>query len=124
MIEITDDDMHQALDRIARTADGELLYRYLQKVLCAVTTPATHECALPRNEGRRSFAAELMGLMAEGMQASGRHAATVTFTRAEPRAISRSRGAARRVTPDSVVAGWNDTDTPVSNNSTGNGSAS
>lgn len=106
--EITDNDMHEALDRIARTPDGELLYRYLQKVLCAVTTLDVSECALPRNEGRRSFAAELMGLMAEGMQDSGRHAATVTFTRAKPADISGSRGAGRRINHDTRVSGWND----------------
>lgn len=109
--DITDEDMHGALDRIARSPDGELLYRYLQKVLCAVTTLDVPECALPRNEGRRSFAAELMGLMAEGMQDSGSRSAAVTFTRAKPRAVSGSRGAGRRITADTFVSGWDGSST-------------
>lgn len=114
MSEVADKDMHEALDRIARTTDGELFYRYLQKTLCAVSALDVSQCALPRLEGRRSFAAELMGLMAEGMQASGRHAATVTFTRAKPSAVSGTRGAGRRVTADTYVSGWNHQSEPDS----------
>ncbi len=92
---ISDDDMRKALDRIARTDDGRLLYLFLQKTRCAVTSPAVPECALPRNEGRRSFAAELMDHMAEGIAASdGRDAGTgrggaVVFARSGPISASR-----------------------------------
>lgn len=118
---ITDDDMRKALDNIARTPDGELLYRYLQKTLCAVTSATGPECALPRNEGRRSFAAELMGHMAKGIEhsAHGRSNATVSFALAGPRAISKPGGAGRRVTADTFVAGY---DAPDAGSNPGSGS--
>ena len=88
-IELTEEDMRLAIDRIARTPDGSALYHYLQKVLCGVTTDSVPECALPRNEGRRSLASELMGLMAEGMRASGGREQSVIFARREPAGIKR-----------------------------------
>ena len=60
----------EALDRIARTADGLILYRHLEKQLCAVCLDLGHG-ALRRHEGYRMFARELMGFMAEGIDASG-----------------------------------------------------
>ena len=88
-IELTDENMRLAIDRIARTSDGAALYHYLQKVLCGVTGDSVPECALPRNEGRRSLASELMGLMAEGLQASGGRQQSVIFARREPAGIKR-----------------------------------
>lgn len=83
---ITDEEMHQAIDRIARSEDGHLLYLYFQKALCATTTT---ESALPRNEGRRSFAAELMAIMAKGIRESGRaDSIPITFAVAGPRSIA------------------------------------
>jgi hypothetical protein len=109
--ELTDRDLREAVDRIARTADGIYLYRYLQKVLCAITSETANECALRRNEGRRSFAAELMGLMAEGLRDSGSAADTpVTFALAGARSVARPHGAARRVTADTFVSGWDGAD--------------
>lgn len=101
---ITDDDLAKALDRIARTADGLLLYRFLQKVLCGVI-PASQLGALPFDHGRRSFASELMGRMAKGVdESSGNRAESdrpVTFAVAGPRrAEPATRGAGRRVTLD------------------------
>lgn len=91
---ITDDDMKKALDRIARTRDGKLLYLYFQKTLCAVTTS---DGALPRNEGRRSFAAQLMSLMAKGIEeSSGRANAAITFAVAGAVSVSRTGGGAGR----------------------------
>lgn len=93
---ISDDDMKKALDAIARTHDGELLYRYLQKQLCAVASDAAvREGALPGLEGRRRFAAELMAHMAEGIRESGRADTTVTFAVSGPRAIGRAAGIGR-----------------------------
>ena len=92
---INDEEMHTAIDRIARSPDGHLLYRYFQKILCGVVTD---DSALPAHNGRRRFAAELMGLMAKGIEASGGSSnAVVTFALSGGRPISRSGGAGRRV---------------------------
>jgi hypothetical protein len=123
--ELTDQDMRDALDRVARSSDGVLLYRYLQKTLCAVTTDSMPEGALRRNEGRRSLAAELMGLMAEGIRSAGSRAdSPITFALAGARAVARTRGAGRRVTADTIVSGWSTDDTspgPGSTNGSGEG---
>jgi hypothetical protein len=118
--ELTDQDMRDALDRVARSSDGVLLYRYLQKTLCAVTTDSMPEGALRRNEGRRSLAAELMGLMAEGIRSSGRADSPVTFALAGARAVARTRGAGRRVTAGTIVSGWS-TDTEPGPRTNGSG---
>ena len=95
--EIDNNRLTEALDRVARTADGLLLYRYLQKVMMSVVTPSAPKRALPVNEGRRSLAAELMGHMAEGIGENDR--ACVTFTvRSGGTSTGSSRGAGRRVT--------------------------
>ena len=60
----------EALDRIARTADGLILYRHLENQLCAICLDLGHG-ALRRHEGHRMFARELMRFMAEGIAASG-----------------------------------------------------
>ena len=100
---ITDDEMHKAIDRIARSDDGELLYRYFQRILCAVTTDPAQDSALRELEGRRKFAASLIGLMAKGIQESGLAATpSITFAVAGPRAISSPGGAGRRVTLDTA----------------------
>jgi len=118
--ELTGQDMRDALDRVARSSDGVLLYRYLQKTLCAVTTDSMPEGALRRNEGRRSLAAELMGLMAEGIRSSGRADSPITFALAGARAVARTRGAGRRVTADTIVSGWS-TDTEPGPRTNGSG---
>jgi len=105
--EISPQMIRDALDRISRSPDGELLYRYLQKTLMGVTAQDAPDCALQRNEGRRSFASELMGFMAEGQRSGS--AVSVTFSLAGPRAVSRSRGIGRRISADTRIAGW-DTD--------------
>lgn len=101
--EITQQNIKEALDRIARTADGQVLYRYLQKVRLDVTKPEMIECALRDNEGRRRFAADLMAFMASGIADSDRYA--ITFASAKPVA-STSRGAGRRISANTIVAGW------------------
>jgi hypothetical protein len=62
--------INDAIDRIACTSDGEILYRYLQQVVCETSIPPT-DSALREHSGRRRFAADLMGLMAKGIDASG-----------------------------------------------------
>jgi hypothetical protein len=67
---IEDKDFHEALDRIAATPDGELMYLYLQQVVLTVTSPA-NDGALREDNGRRRFASDLMTLMGKGIDASG-----------------------------------------------------
>jgi hypothetical protein len=99
-------DVLDAIDRIARTPDGQMLFHHLQKILLNVATPEITDGALRQLEGRRMFASELMGLMAKGIADSDRYA--ITFSRsAEPRPPA-SRGAARRITADTRVPGWDD----------------
>jgi hypothetical protein len=120
---IENKEIAEAIDRIARTPDGQVLYLFLQKVRLSITDDPS-EGALRQHEGRRRFAAELMAYMAEGIQDSDRHA--ITFARAKPRsdagAKSRPRGAARRITDRTFVSGWDGPDTgpdPVASTDTG-----
>lgn len=102
--EVTDVHVKDALKRIGASTDGRVLYLYLQKVRMGITPDSAPERALPVNEGRRSFAADLMAFMAEGIE-SGRDAC-ITFAVAKPAAVADFRGARRRVTADTFVAGW------------------
>lgn len=104
---VNDDDLKKALDRIARTADGELLYRYLQRELIAIPAVADpSDGALRENLGHRRFAAKLMGLMAEGIDSVGQADDTsgdgqrrterpVVFVAAKPARIGGSGESAR-----------------------------
>lgn len=97
---IDDDQINEALDRIARTDDGELLYRFMQKTLMG--TIAEHdpsEGALRTEHGMRRFAASLMAKMAKGIDArDGRTDSsspspspserTVVFRAREPRRVA------------------------------------
>ena len=117
MIEVDDKQIAEALDRIARTDDGELLYLFLQKVLCAVTLPTQEQIALLRNEGRRSLAAVLMGHMAEGLLTSGRtRNPVVVFTGPKRDAGSPGRfkptPGGRRISADTRVYGYDLPDEP------------
>lgn len=79
MIEIDQKDCREALDRIARTPDGLLLYRYLQRICLGITPASAPKRALPVNEGRRTFAAELMAHMAEGIGDNDRSCITYSI---------------------------------------------
>ena len=68
-----------AWDRIARSADGIVIYRHLQRIRQAL---ATDYSALPHFEGRRSLAADLMAFMSDGIRDYDR--ACVTYTIAKP----------------------------------------
>src|SRR5437762_6730299 len=65
----TQKEIHDAIDRIAMTADGRNLYVFLQRRLMTVTSAPT-DGALRQDEGERSFAAKLIGLMAKGIAES------------------------------------------------------
>ena len=90
---ITDDDMKKAIDRIASTEDGYLLYLYFQKTLCSTVPLSPIEGALQGNEGRRKYAAELMDLMSKGIAESGGSRTAdrrpVIFARQQPSAGNR-----------------------------------
>jgi len=62
--------VYEAIDRIARTSDGAMLYVHLQRRLMSISTEDS-ESALRRNEGERTFASKLIGLMAKGIFESG-----------------------------------------------------
>jgi len=98
---IAQEDFANALDRIARTSDGVLLYRWLQKELMAI--PATDKSgALRAHHGRRSLAAQLMAMMAQGVAAGAGSDRPVVFQLAQSRRTSDSRAeraAARRGEP-------------------------
>lgn len=68
MTEIVEDEhLQNAIDRIARTPDGRMLYLFLQKTLASF--PASFETdALQAHHGRRTFAADLMAIMAKGIR--------------------------------------------------------
>lgn len=114
--EISQKDIAEAMDRIARTPDGELLYLHLQKVCMGVLPRDADLCALPVQEGRRRFAHDLMAFMAEGIRTSARSGARpVTFAVASASSgaspgRSSFRGAGRRVTLADSVPGF---DTPT-----------
>jgi hypothetical protein len=112
---ITDDLLKEAIDRIARTPDGRLLYLWLQRRMmgvCASTEPG----ALQTDHGERRFASTLIGLMAKGMDESGgRDTSTggrgtsepaIIFALPRPVASPDSRGAGRRITADTRVPGY------------------
>src|SRR5215469_18109043 len=93
-----------AWDRLARTPDGLVIYRHLQRIRQAL---ATDMSALPTFEGRRSLAADLMAFMSDGIRDYDR--ACVTYTIAKPAAARGTRGAGRRIGPEHFVPGY-DTD--------------
>jgi hypothetical protein len=101
---LTTPEINEAWDRIARTADGSIIYRHLMRLVMA---PAPDDSALPRHEGARNLAANLMRLMAEGIADSDRYC--VAFVTRTGSAEPRPRGAGRRVTLDTFVPGY-DTD--------------
>ena len=104
---ITDQQMHEAIDRIARSADGELLYRWLQLELQRLAL-SSDAGALLVHHGRRSLAYDLMGHMAAGIeQSDGRNSSAserpVVIARREPIVSGRRHPGGRRVLADPNV---------------------
>jgi hypothetical protein len=99
---MTDEEMTSAIDRIARTADGLMLYRYFQHVAMS-DDPGTGVGALLKFSGRRSFARELMALMGKGVDESGGSRRPteqpVVFAGRKPVVGERRGSAERRVKP-------------------------
>lgn len=115
---ITDAQLHAAVDRLARTDDGRTLYLFLQKRLMAISTSIS-DGALQADHGERTFAAKLIGLMATGIRESDGSSnstrgpdgeRTITFAVPGPRSTGGARGAGRRVTADTFVAGYDSPD--------------
>jgi hypothetical protein len=103
---IENKEMQEAIDRIARTPDGLLLYRLLQKVLCGTVAVQHDHCALQFHEGRRTLARDLMAFMSEGIAENDR--AAVTFAIAKPERTDQRtrRGAGPRIGPQHFVPGY------------------
>jgi hypothetical protein len=109
--------LHEAIDRVARTHDGRMLYLFLQRRLMAVCT-AEADSALRINEGERTFASKLIGLMAKGISEGGGRTSSdgdtggagsdqpIIFAVARPIAVGGSRGAGRRIDERTRVPGY------------------
>jgi len=89
---IPESEMREAWDRIGRTADGQLAYLYLQRTLMG-TIASNDQGALQADNGRRTFASELMSLMSKGLAESDRtdraNRPVVFATGAQPVAVGR-----------------------------------
>jgi hypothetical protein len=107
------EEIKQAWDRVARSRDGLVIYRHLQKLRLGL---ATDYGALQMFEGRRSLAADLMAFMSEGIADNDR--ACVTFAVAKPTTIASTRGAGRRISAEHFVPGY-DVDRTGSTSETG-----
>lgn len=94
-----------ALDRIARTFDGQLLHRYLRRVLESVIDIPVPG-ALRTHNGRRSLARDLMGLMAQGIEGSSGRLDTSILRSPGPIASRRRPAGSRRVAPDPAVSAF------------------
>ena len=99
---LTTPEIDEAWDRIARTPDGQVIYRHLMKL---VTEVATDDSALPRREGARTLAHNLMKLMANGIVDNDRYCVAFPAPKPEPRDRA-SRGAGRRIGPEHFVPGY------------------
>ncbi len=92
------DEERKAIARIGFTEDGRLLHRYLRRLLesCRATEEGG---ALQRHEGGRILARDLMALMAEGIDGRDRTDQPLVPRTGGPVAVTRARGARRRVGP-------------------------
>ena len=113
---LSDEAMAEAIDRIARSADGQILYRFLQRSLMAVPS-VTSKGALRAHHGERSFASRLMGLMSKGIAESGGRTSSsgsteqpIVFALAKPVDTRGARGAGRRITEHTRVPGYDQPD--------------
>jgi hypothetical protein len=116
--EISEKLMQEAIDRIARTPDGRVLYLYCQKRLMAVSI-SSDLGTLHHSEGERTFAARLISLMATGISESGGRTSSggstgseqpIVFAVPKPRAVGGPRGAGRRIDEHTRVPGYDPPD--------------
>ena len=99
---LTTPEIDEAWDRIARTPDGQVIYRHLMKLVSEV---AIDDSALPRREGARTLAHNLMKLMANGIVDNDRYCVAFPAPKPEPRDRA-SRGAGPRIGPQHFVPGY------------------
>jgi hypothetical protein len=113
-------EIKDAWDRIARTSDGQIVFRHLNKLAMALALDVS---ALPVHEGGRILARNLMSLMSKGIVDSDRYAIAFVTRTAEPG--ERARGAGRRISAEHFVPGYDTADTPIFRgpDGTGNGGA-
>ena len=112
----------EAIDRIARTPDGATFYVFLQRRLMSISV-AESDGALRQDQGERTFAARLIGLMATGIfESGGRTSSTssggtgdgeqpIVVPSAKPVRTGRERNpGGRRITEHTRVPGWDRAD--------------
>lgn len=94
---ITDEQLREAVMRVGRTADGEMLYLWCQRLLCRVLH-TDDDGALRLEQGRRLLASEIMGMLSRGLQetyvGSREHDRIVIFSAGPGRPVH--QGANRR----------------------------
>lgn len=107
----------EAIDRIARTADGHALYVFLQRRLMMIPSIGT-DGALRLDQGERTFAKVLIGHMAKGAFESGGRGISgssigpggseqpVIIPRPRAIRVDGARGDNRRITADTRVPGY------------------
>lgn len=107
---IADQDMREAIARIALTTDGVLLYRFLQRELQRITR-TSDAGTLQVLEGRRTYAHDLMGLMAPAIEAASSDGpgsisdTPIVFAGRGPAVVRPISGARRRVPPSEPEPG-------------------
>jgi hypothetical protein len=110
-------EIKDAWDRVARTADGQIIFRHLNKLAMALAADLS---ALPVHEGGRILARNLMSLMSQGIADNDRYC--VAFVTRAPEPVERPRGAGRRIGPEHFVPGYDvDRTGTTYDGSTGNG---
>jgi hypothetical protein len=90
--EFANKDFVEAWDRIARTADGQMIYRHLQVIRHGIFA-GEGGGALRRFEGRRSLAADLMAHMAKGIEASGGTERPIVYALQKPADVGKRQSA-------------------------------
>lgn len=89
---VEDEHLRGAIDRISRTPDGRMLYLFLQKTLSSFPVTDGSVDALRDHNGRRMFAHDLMAIMAAGIREThgGRDPTDgpITFAGPKPVAVS------------------------------------
>ena len=105
---ISTEELREAISRIARTPEGEMLYLWLQKRLMALPVVGCNGDDLQKFEGGRMLAGELFAIMSEGINLSGRTDTVrpIVFRTGGSVADARARPSLRRVTADTPVAGF------------------
>lgn len=109
MIEVTDDMLKEAIDRIARTPEGALLYRWLQKTLFETLAGEHPDGAFREHNGKRKLASHLMGLMSRGIEDHERASCVVFRTGRSDNDRDgrfRPRPGGRRIPDDAFIPGY------------------